>query len=1204
MRETPREIPYNYTSADDAQVVRFLLGPAAWETLDALRERRVTGRSARLLLRVLGELFLVRRNPYIYDELLSLPDRRRRFAARVGHDLEQVEKRSAGDTEVLGLVRQCVGLVDGLLAELDAAPSRRARVRAALGAVVGQANLHFDPFALISHATDATDWRLRLPFAVVYPTTVEQVAPLLAAISAIGLKAIARGAGTGLTGGAVPLAPDVVVVNTERLNRVVAIGDGDGSFGFLDAEAGCVTETAIHEAKRRGWVFATDPTSSWACTLGGNIAENAGGKTAVLWGTAVDNLLSWRMALSDGRRIVVERLDHPGRKIVPEDSLRFSVRAENGASSTVELRGSELRKEGLWKDITNKALSGLPGLQKEGTDGVITGARFILYRPYERKTTICLEFFGDDMEDASRAILEMTDEFANHGEETLMALEHFDEEYVEAVEYRAKASRGGRPKAVLLVDLVAHDEVGLARGISRMKALLAPHAGTEAFYARDESEAEEFWAVRKKLGAIARHTNAFKLNEDVVLPLPRLADFAAFVDSFNLDEERRNQREIAVEYKALLAHEAKADPSFTARVEAAEPLFVDFEAGLGSVTRERLRAAGPAVALRDALIERFAGHAELEAAFREAFSQEQARLIKVATHMHAGDGNVHCNIPVFSNDRAMMARAHAAADRVMREAVRLGGVVSGEHGIGVTKMSYLEPERVEALDAHRASYDPEGIMSPGALRDPDIMERVFTPSFNLLGLEARILQHDRLAVIAGKIQSCIRCGKCKPDCCVNIPEKAMFYHPRNKNLAIASVIEAILYDSQRSRSADFAQLAGLGDVADHCTVCHKCQKPCPVEIDTGEVSLLEREILKARGLKRTSPATRASLAFLAKGDDKVFQAGFRFLVLGAGMRGQRLASRLAMAVAPLKARRETMPVALLASPMPKAKGLPLQLSLPRHGERQAFFVAPPRAAGRIEGDDADRNRTVFYFPGCGSERLHGAIGRASLYILLKSGAQVVLPPTGMCCSYPFAVNGRAGERRGIELRNAIVFGQIRDMFAHLEFDAVVLSCGTCKESLGSMDVRRVFGAPLKDVSAWALEEGLELGQGLGNVMYHKPCHDSLDGEGGKLIAAAKGVATSIPHCCGEAGTLALSRPDISVHLHDRKAEAIAAARRKKPELKTLIANCPSCIQGLGRHEGQDLEVKHLAVALAEAAGGTAWESELEGMLAEAEVVTF
>ena len=76
---------------------------------------------------------------------------------------------------------------------------------------------------------------------------------------------------------------------------------------------------------QRHLVFATDPTSAWACTIGGNIAENAGGKTAVLWGTCIDNLLSWTTALSDGRVLVTTREGHPFRKILPSDVLRFTI---------------------------------------------------------------------------------------------------------------------------------------------------------------------------------------------------------------------------------------------------------------------------------------------------------------------------------------------------------------------------------------------------------------------------------------------------------------------------------------------------------------------------------------------------------------------------------------------------------------------------------------------------------------------------------------------------------------------------------------------------------------------------------------------------------------------------------------------------------------------------------------------------------------
>ena len=77
--------------------------------------------------------------------------------------------------------------------------------------------------------------------------------------------------------------------------------------------------------------------------------------------------------------------------------------------------------------------------------------------------------------------------------------------------------------------------------------------------------------------------------------------------------------------------------------------------------------------------------------------------------MHAGDGNVHVNIPVLSNDRAMMRRAEEVVDRVMAEVARLGGVCSGEHGIGVTKLKYLEPEIVAELEAYRRRVDPRSL---------------------------------------------------------------------------------------------------------------------------------------------------------------------------------------------------------------------------------------------------------------------------------------------------------------------------------------------------------------------------------------------------------------------------------------------------------------------------------------------------------------
>ena len=97
-RTTPlREIPFNYTSADDRQAVTFLLGPEVWTRLEELRSRRVTGRSARLLSRFFGVLLVHRRNPFLMQELVDSPRRRKRLLESAGKDLRVVERNAGGE---------------------------------------------------------------------------------------------------------------------------------------------------------------------------------------------------------------------------------------------------------------------------------------------------------------------------------------------------------------------------------------------------------------------------------------------------------------------------------------------------------------------------------------------------------------------------------------------------------------------------------------------------------------------------------------------------------------------------------------------------------------------------------------------------------------------------------------------------------------------------------------------------------------------------------------------------------------------------------------------------------------------------------------------------------------------------------------------------------------------------------------------------
>ncbi len=1198
-----RKIPFNYTSADDSQILRLLIGDAGFNRLQKSRFQKTAGPAAHPLRRFYGDLFMLWRNPFVRNDLLVSSRRHRFFFEAVRMDLEMVMKAAADHPEFAPVIDDCRRCLDEADAGIRRIRDGQRHIFRRLAPVIGRKNIFTDPFTLNAHVTDAANWRLCLPLAVVRPTHEAQVPKVIRVLAQAGLKVVPRGGGTGLTGGSVPFENSCVVVNTEQLNRIHGIetiemptpDQGNRQVAVIHLESGVITDAAMAYARKQGLVFATDPTSAWACTIGGNIAENAGGKTAVLWGTAIDNLLSFAIAMPDGRLYTVRRLEHSLRRILPEDRVRFVIEDETGQSiRTVDLEGLQIRQAGLGKDITNKALSGLPGIQKEGTDGIITSARFILHRVYPRQATCCLEFFGADMGEASRAITAICETFVNRGEEALMALEHFDDAYVRAIGYKVKAPRQDLPKAVLLVDMVGNDDGHIRRGLDRLEGLMADFPNTHLFVAENEQEARRFWRDRKRLGAIAARTQSFKLNEDIVLPISALAEFAQFADDINAEEQRENQ--LALVFR-LGAHMETAQPLedpewLAAKLPAAKALLM--------ASLERIRLAGKhhlqeethIRQLKGELNELFSGYVKINREIDGIYADTRSRLIAIATHMHAGDGNIHVNIPVFSNDREMMIRAAETADAVMAKAVDLGGAVSGEHGIGLTKFRYLEKHRIEALNRYRRQVDPDGIMNPGKLSDSRAPQLVFAPSFNLLELEASILRHAELEALAEKISGCVRCGRCKTPCCVFHPKENLFYHPRNKNLAVVALIEAILYETQRFRSTGFNALKYLGQVADHCTICHKCQPPCPVDIDTGAVSILEREILTSRRYRKTSTATGLALAYLDS-RSTVINALLRPTVMWAGSRLQRAGAWMIKRLPGSTSFAAIKGLGVLQSPMPPVPAGTLFSRLPACRGDQAVVLEPE---GEVVG-------TIFYFPGCGSERLHSRVSLAAIHILIKTGFRVILPPPFLCCGFPARVNAKVEMHRRQAMRTAVILNQIRERFGHLRFDAVGVSCGTCRESLADMNAESIFGCRLTDVSRLAIENGLAAGIEPGRF-YHAPCHDSLDGEGEALLSRLGHPVIAVPHCCGEAGTLALSRPDIATAMHARKRDAFRSAFHGANGKKVVLTNCPSCLSGLGRGASLDFNALHLAEELAICVDGKDWLDASRGRRQRAVVIGF
>ncbi len=1196
MQDPKRKIPYNYTSADDDQIIRHLFGQDVLERIQSLETQKDTGRSSRRLHRFMGDLFIIQRNPFLFQEVVEHPVLRKRLLKEFENDLKIIRDH-AGHPGVIEVLDACGKALEEIFGQIKAVEASRRKIRRKLSPVVGKDSIYFDPFNLTAHITDATDWRRFAPVAVVRPDREDQVPVLVKKIKELGYRIIPRGAGTGLTGGATPLTPDCIMINTEKLNRIFPIREhpeGEaGPYWSVELEAGVVTQDAKDAARQQGLVFATDPTSAWACTIGGNLAENAGGKTAVLYGTAIDNVLSYKITMPDGSARTVVRDHHPLRKILPEDTLVFKVfDNENNWLDTLTLAGGQIRKKGLGKDVTNKTLNGLPGLQKEGCDGIITSAKFILYPEFRFKKTFCIEFFGDDMAEAGKVITALCRAFKSQ-DPALMALEHFDEEYIKAIKYKTKQPADSRLKAVLLIDMVADERPSLDRGVTIIEQILAPYERTSLTIAQDPRQAQRFWEDRKKLGAIAAHTNAFKLNEDIVLPIDSLADFVRFVDQVNLEEKKHNQMQII---KAIVDYLDTAKPIadqqwLTHKVSVAKNQVYGYKKKLGMASRDALEAEIHSKTFYKEVTESLRGYTRLLDNMDRIYQETRSRLIVVATHMHAGDGNVHVNIPVFSNDREMMARATITADRVMEKAAALNGVVSGEHGIGVTKFKHLDTGIIDEFTAYRKKVDPDGIMNPGKLSEPDIMDKVFTPSFNLLELEARILKYGSLSELGIKIANCVRCGKCKPMCPVFNPAGNMFFHPRNKNLGTGALIEAMLYIAQRTQSTGFKIMKHLEEIADHCTICHRCFDKCPVNIDSGLISIEERKILKAMDFKKTPMPTRMTLNYLAE-KRPVSNLLLRPALLGLGTAAQKTGSALLASAAKKKALESIRPLQLLKSPVSSPSAQTLRAFLPKAQKNQAVVLEP-------EGPVVS---TVFYFPGCGSERVFGRISMASLFILLKTGCRVILPPPFLCCGYPLKVNARKETADRINLENIIILTQIREMFYDLTFDACLVSCGTCMESLDGLGIESVFGAAVADVSGFVIKRGVPLPEFPRSYLYHAPCHDSLKDEGQSLLNGMGMAVTFVPHCCSEAGTMALSRPDISHSMLMRKRKALENAR---PEKGTrILTNCPSCIQGLGRHTGLNIIPVHLAQELAFLMEGEQWVQTFKSLAAKGETVHF
>ena len=473
---------------------------------------------------------------------------------------------------------------------------------------------------------------------------------------------------------------------------------------------------------------------------------NAGGKKAVLWGTALDNLVSWRMVTPDAAWLEVTRIDHNLGKIHDAEIATFELIWYRADGMTVETEAADagdsrraLSQGGLGKDVTDKFLVGAARraegrLRRHHHLGALHPAPHAAGDPHR----VCLEFFGQ-VRDSTPAIVEIKRYLdARPGGAMLAGLEHLDERYVKAVGYATKAKRHGRPKMVLIGDIVGEDDDAVAKAASEV-VRIANARGAEGFVAVSADVAQEVLArPRAHRGDRAAHQ---RVQDQRGRRHPARA------------ARRLHRRHRAHQHRAVDREQARAvrrAASFLAGPALAQAWSASDDVRPGKDTidakvdealalvsavrvrwqdlRDRIEATFPSLQdhsvvvswkteLKAPLSEILAGHAFAPVLARcNAIHKEVLRSrVFVALHMHAGDGNVHTNIPVNSDDYAMLREANAAVARIMRLARALGGVISGEHGIGITKLEYLTADELAPFARYKQKVDPEGRFNAGKL---------------------------------------------------------------------------------------------------------------------------------------------------------------------------------------------------------------------------------------------------------------------------------------------------------------------------------------------------------------------------------------------------------------------------------------------------------------------------------------------------------
>ncbi len=310
------------------------------------------------------------------------------------------------------------------------------------------------------------------PDVLVMPRTADEVSAILRALDRRGVAFVPRGAGTGLSGGALPVDAPVMIC-TSRMNRILAVNLANRR---VEVQSGVVNLRVTDAVKPHGYFYAPDPSSQQACTIGGNIAENSGGPHTLKYGVTTNHVLGIELVLPDGE--------------------------------VVELGGPAEERCGY--DLVGAVVGA------EGTAGIVTAATLRLLREPEGRRTLLAAF--PDVDSATQAVSSIIAAGIVPG-----AIEMMDQLIIRAVEAAFHVGLPPDAGAVLIVELDGLN-AGLDERAAEVTGLMRSAGADEVRLARDEVERAALWKARKRaFGAVGRLAPNYA-TQDGVVPRTRLPD--------------------------------------------------------------------------------------------------------------------------------------------------------------------------------------------------------------------------------------------------------------------------------------------------------------------------------------------------------------------------------------------------------------------------------------------------------------------------------------------------------------------------------------------------------------------------------------------------------------------------------------------------------------------------------------------------------